>query len=517
MLRRFSPRAIGRNVLVNSVIALALLIVVGLTVRAVTSGDTAAVSSQQTAAVDTGEVTATVSASGNVESARTANVSFEGSGGVVRAVYVKAGEQVSKGQRLAKVDQTAAQQGLRSALAQLSSAQASYVSTLQVSTPQEQARDQTSVTAAQQSISNAAVSLQAAQDTYALTKRQRNAAVATAERNLTEAVDARDRAKQTQQNDPSAEHKSALAQARVTVAAARSTLTAERNSRASALLSGRQQIESQRAGLTSAQTQLASTKASIAVSEQGPTDGAVASARAQVENAQVSVDQARTALADTVLRAPAKGTVASVSGVVGESSTSGASSSSAGASSSSADGSSSTTTSGFVTLTSAQLLEVTADVAEADIGDVEVGQAVVVTISANNQEVDATVVAVDTVETVTNNVVEYGVTVRLKNPKGVRLGQTSQIVISTGAKQGVLRASSSALTTIGGQTTATVQSDDGSTEVVVVETGLEGDSETEILSGLAEGDQLVIPQQSTSGTSITFPSGGLPRGVGGRG
>lgn len=511
MLRRFSPRAPGRTVLVNSGIALALLLVVGLTIRAVSGDDTTPVSSAQTATVDTGEVTASVSASGNVESARTANVSFEGSGGVVRAIYVKAGQQVAKGQRLARIDQTAARQGLRSAEAQLASAQASYATTLQGATPQEQARDQQSVSAAEQSIANAEVSLQAARDTYALNKRQHAAAVATAERSVAAAEDDRDRAKQAQEANPSPEHKSALEQARSAVTAARSTLTAERNSRASALLSGRQQITSQQTGVTSAREQLASTKASIAVSEQGPTAGAVASSKAQVENAQVSVDQARSALDDTVLRAPAKGTVASISGVVGESSTSSASGSGT------ASSSSSTATTGFITLTSAHLLEVTADVAEADINDVKLGQPSVVTISANNQEVDAQVVAIDTVETVTNNVVEYGVTVRLTHPKGIRLGQTAQLVITTGAKQGVLRASSSALTTIGGQTTATVQHDDGSTEVVSVQTGLEGDTETEILSGLSEGDQLVIPQQGSSGAGFTFPSGGIPGGFGGRG
>lgn len=164
-------------------------------------------------------------------------------------------------------------------------------------------------------------------------------------------------------------------------------------------------------------------------------------------------------------------------------------------------------------MTALGVLEVTADVAEADISDVEVGQVASITLSANDAAYDGVVTAVDTVETVTNNVVEYGVTVQLDKAKEVRLGQTSQVEITTGSKESVLRVSSSALTTIGNQTTATVQHDDGTTGTVVVTTGLQGDSYTEILDGLSRGDVVVLPQQdSSSGGGFTFPGGGIPGG-----
>ena len=109
-------------------------------------------------------------------------------------------------------------------------------------------------------------------------------------------------------------------------------------------------------------------------------------------------------------------------------------------------------------LTGTDALQVTADVAEADIADVEVGQRATVTLSASGTEVAGTVTSVDSIETVTNNVVEYGVTVTLDTTKGVRLGQSAQVVVTTGAKQQVVRVSSSALTSIGQTTTATVAS-----------------------------------------------------------
>ena len=474
----------------NAVILLALLLVIAMTARIVRDGDTTAAASDQTVTVDTGTVSATVSASGNTAAATTVDVNFEGSGGIVRRLYVKEGQKVRKDQVLAVVDQTSARQSLESARAQLASAQAGYSTTTQGLSTAEQAQNAASVASAETSVRSAEVSLRGARSTYALDRRQQNSAVERAEHALAAA---------------SPDQKGT----------ARTELIQARNTRASKLLQDRQQISSQEVGLASAQDQLASAKASAAVSAQPPRSGELQSAQAQVDSAQVAVDQARTTLDQTVLRAPVSGTVASVNGAVGQSSSASTSSSS----SSSSTDSSSSAGSGFVVLTSKNQLEVTAYVAEADIADVEVGQSATVTLSATGTEIAGEVTSVDTVETITNNVVEYGVTVRLDKTKGVRLGQTSELVINTGEKQGVTRVSSSALTTIGDRTTATVQHEDGSTETVVVTTGLQGDSQTEILSGLLPGDVVVVPQQEGgSDTGFTFPGGGPGGGpVGGFG
>jgi HlyD family secretion protein len=68
---------------------------------------------------------------------------------------------------------------------------------------------------------------------------------------------------------------------------------------------------------------------------------------------------------------------------------------------------------------------------------------------------------------------------------------------------------------IGDNTTATVQNDDGSTRTVQVVAGLEGDGFTEILSGLSDGDTVVLPEQADAPTGFTFPGGG--GGLGGIG
>jgi HlyD family secretion protein len=467
------------GLVVNAVIALAMALVIAMAWRVVSSDAEPASADRQTATVDTGDVTATVSASGNVEAATTVEASFEGAGGILTRIYVEPGKKVKKGQLLAAVDKTSARQDLRLAQASLQSAQASYAAIAGGRTTAEAAQDATSVASAQQSVRSARTSLSQARASHALTKRQQDAALARAEKDVADASGAAEKA------------------------AARSALVATRDARDTALLQGRQQVTSQQQQVAAAELQLRSTRAQVAVSAQGATEDELSSARSQVTSAQVGVEQAETTLEQTVLRAPAAGTVTAVNGNVGQSS-----SGSAATDSEDTGGSS-----GLVTITSTGTLEVTAYVAEADIGDVEVGQSATVTLSASDREVAGTVTSVDTVETVTNNVVEYGVTVLLDRHDGVRLGATSQLTINTGEKAGVTRVSSSALTTIGDRTTATVLADDGTTSTVLVEVGLQGDTTAEVLSGLAPGDVVVLPEQEDAGNGgFTFPADGLGGG-----
>jgi HlyD family secretion protein len=506
-----------RPLLVNGVIGLALAVVVALIVWSV-RGDAgeATQSTAQTSTVDTGEVTATVSANGNVAAGSTVEASFEAGGGVVRKIYVEPGEKVRRGQALARVDQTSARQSLATARAQLVSAQAAYATTVQGQTAQEQALDATSVQQAQVTVSSAQQNVANAQQTLALTRQQQEANVRRAEQSVADAQQAAQEARRAYRRDPSVENEQALQTAEDALAAARSTLATTRATRTSSIVQAQQQVETQQQALRSAQASLSSTRASVAVNQQPARDGEVESAQAQVESAEVTVQEALTAVDQTVLRAPVAGTVATVSGTVGESSTASGSSGSTDTSTGTETSATSDSSSGggFVTLTDTRTLQVTADVAEADIAEVQLGQPVTLTLSASGREIDGQVTGVDVVETVTNNVVEYGVTVTLDRSNGVKLGQSTQVVITTGTKEGVVRVSSSALTTVGDTTTATVQAADGTTSTVPVVTGLEGDGYTEVLDGLSDGDVVVLADQGEQPTEFTFPGGGGLGGIG---
>ena len=262
------------------------------------------------------------------------------------------------------------------------------------------------------------------------------------------------------------------------------------------------------AQVAEAEAKVASARAQVAQAE-----ASVASAGSQVQQAEASlasanaaVTQARGSLSDTVLRAPMAGTVVEINGAVGQSS------SSASSASSTSTGSE---TSGFVVISDLKDLRVRAYFSETDASDLRKGQRATVTFDALGTSVSAQVHSIDVTSTVENGVVEYGVTLDLEDrPARSRPGQTATVEVVTGRAKNVLYVPSAAVQTIGGQQVVTVVRD-GSQVRVPVSVGLESDQTTEITSGLAEGDRVVIP---TSTGTDGFPSGNFPViGIGGGG
>ena len=132
----------------------------------------------QTSTVSTGDVTATVSANGNIAAGTTVNVDFQGSGGVVTAVLVESGDRVRKGQVAGPGRPDVRRAGRwRKAQVQLRSAQASYAATVQGQTSAEQQRDSARSTRRRSRWQSAVQSLRSARQSLALTRRQQNAAV----------------------------------------------------------------------------------------------------------------------------------------------------------------------------------------------------------------------------------------------------------------------------------------------------------------------------------------------------
>ncbi|MFE6664291.1 efflux RND transporter periplasmic adaptor subunit [Streptomyces sp. NPDC057697] len=120
----------GRTVLVNG--ALAVLLAGGIGFAYVSLGDDEATASAttRTTTVMRGDLTASVAASGAVESATKRALAFTGSGTVTK-IHVKVGTTVKKGQKLAELDRTEAQEQLDSAEADLAVAAEADTSTSQ--------------------------------------------------------------------------------------------------------------------------------------------------------------------------------------------------------------------------------------------------------------------------------------------------------------------------------------------------------------------------------------------------
>ncbi|MBT8228325.1 MAG: HlyD family efflux transporter periplasmic adaptor subunit [Dactylosporangium sp.] len=115
------------TIVLNAALAALALAGIGWAYHAVTASDTDAAASttgERVVTAASGDVTATVSASGTVESATTADASFVTSG-TVTEIHVKVGDVVTEGQLVAKVDPTDAQNDLATARANLTAAEQS--------------------------------------------------------------------------------------------------------------------------------------------------------------------------------------------------------------------------------------------------------------------------------------------------------------------------------------------------------------------------------------------------------
>ncbi|MEV5414079.1 HlyD family efflux transporter periplasmic adaptor subunit [Thermopolyspora sp. NPDC052614] len=111
-----------RALLVNGVLAVLLVAGAGVAYASLNGESQEPTTTGQVTRVTRGTVLATVSASGAVESAKTRALGF-GTGGTVEKIYVEPGDQVKKGQVLARLDDTAARESLDAAKASLDAAE----------------------------------------------------------------------------------------------------------------------------------------------------------------------------------------------------------------------------------------------------------------------------------------------------------------------------------------------------------------------------------------------------------
>lgn len=281
------------------------------------------------------------------------------------------------------------------------------------------------------------------------------------------------------------------------------------------------------ADLRTQKENLKAAKLGLSSAEDAPnaTDQSVVKARTQYYSALKSYNSAVRAVNGAVLRAPMSGTVTAVNGEVGGSSSGSGSSGSGGGSSgtgdtdssdSSSSSSDSASSSGFVEIADMSDLQVQGDFSEADALKIKKGQSATVTLNADSSKtIPAKVTLVDPNATTSNNVVQYPVTLTLKSqPGNLRLGQTASVEVVTAKADDALYVPSTAVTTAGGTHTVTVLAH-GKQTTRTVGVGVEGDDYTQITSGVKEGEQVVLPSQ-TSGNG-GFPTGGFPGLTGRRG
>jgi HlyD family secretion protein len=234
----------------------------------------------------------------------------------------------------------------------------------------------------------------------------------------------------------------------------------------------------------------------------------VGSIAAQVAGAQRNVD-------NTVLRAPVAGTVSVLNGAVGEwvqpsmgtsalapgthapiPGLNGVTSSTSSTLGNPATGAQRPGGTQFLVLDNVNSFRVVVPFEESDAAKVAPNQQVNVTFDAiPDLTRTGTVLSVAPSGADISSVINYYVTVVL-NETDPRLkdGQTAQVRVVTNQVDNVLTIPNSAVRRRGEQTTATVVDPNGTQEQVSFQAGLVGDTRTQIISGLSEGQQVVLRQ-----------------------
>ncbi|MFJ8040232.1 efflux RND transporter periplasmic adaptor subunit [Kitasatospora sp. NPDC096147] len=251
-------------------------------------------------------------------------------------------------------------------------------------------------------------------------------------------------------------------------------------------------------------------------------DAQVAQAEQQVSTAQTQLANAKAALAGTTLTASADGTVASVSGKVGDTvAGTGSGSSSGTGTKTTGTTTGSSSLSGFVVLTNPTGMRVTANFSELDSLKVKKDAAATVTLNAQSDtKLNAKVLSVSSLPNSSTgtgqggSAVQYAAVLEITGDTSrLRTGLSATISVVTGEAQNALSVPTAALSGTGSARTATVVKDDGSTERVQVTVGVEGDSTVQVTEGLVEGEKVQLVSTTVSGGN-GFPSGQFP-GLGG--
>jgi macrolide-specific efflux system membrane fusion protein len=218
---------------------------------------------------------------------------------------------------------------------------------------------------------------------------------------------------------------------------------------------------------------------------------------AVIAQAQVSINSSwlNYQLASPVITAPADGVVTSLMFVEGMSV-------------GSLDTGSTTSNQKVATIRTEGVPIVSVNLSEIDVSRVEIGQKAIITLdSIPDKTFTGEVVGVDRIGQTTSGVTQYTAIIQLdsSSPEILpNMAATASIVIER--KDDVLLVPSSVVQEQSGQSYARVLTD-GKQQFVPVETGLVSDTQTEIISGLNEGDLVVTGTSSTALPGEVSPFG----------
>ena len=166
----------------------------------------------------------------------------------------------------------------------------------------------------------------------------------------------------------------------------------------------------------------------------------------------------------------------------------------------------------MVLLTVADLgkMQIQALVDESDIGRIKLGQKVKFTVDSYPEKIfSVTVQIISNKANITQNVVYYTVYIDVESAEGLlKPTMTARVSFNVGERNNVVAIPLTAVKDSKGQRFVQLVRPDGEVKSVVVTTGLVGEEQIEVVSGLAVGDVLMLPlSKGAAGT------GGAPGGM----
>lgn len=270
-------------------------------------------------------------------------------------------------------------------------------------------------------------------------------------------------------------------------------------------------LDSAESTYISAESSLRQAEATLRTTLAGATAAEIAAAEATYESSSAQLKMAQKQLTGAKMTSPMNGIVSEINGGEGQRATANNNSTSSG--------------SGFMTVIS-EKLQVEAQVNEADIGSLQVGQTAELTVNAfPNKTFTGRVSSISPIATTVSNVQVYDTVITLDdNQKELKAGMPATITIIVEESEDVLTVPKGAVTYAARQAAGTgngpgrgasvmVMDKSGNMSARQVVLGLSDSSSYEVKEGLSEGETVVIGTSSgTSGTSGTGTNPGSNSG-----
>ncbi len=273
-------------------------------------------------------------------------------------------------------------------------------------------------------------------------------------------------------NQVSSSDKTSLDNQKSYVSTARTSIISSQQTISSTKISNETNINSAQADVSSKEAALQKAEDELALKKAGPTQENIDLYAAKINQAKAKVSLLNNKIQDSVLKSPASGQITEIKKKKGETVQA---------------------SEPVISFLAQGPFQIEVDIYEEDIVEVKPGLTTRITLAAFPDKVfQGKVVSVDPAEKLIDNVVYYRVIIGLEGEaEGIKPGMTADIVVETAKKENVLTVPRGALTKKNGKTTVQVF-ENGKSQEQEVEVGLEGEDSAEILSGLSEGDQIIL-------------------------